>query len=258
VKRSVASFALVLTASLAACSFLDSQDPTRTMSADKIYAEAKAALDNGQYDLAIKRYESLEARFPYGRYSQQGQLEVAYAYYKQKEQASAVAAAERFVKLHPNHPSVDYAYYLKGLAYFNEDAGFLSKISRQDPSERDPKSARDSFDAFKELVQRFPDSKYAPDALARMKYLVNALASHEIHVAHWYVRRGAYVAAANRAQFALKNYPEAPIQEEALLIMIRSYDVLGMRELRDDTERILRKNFPDSEQAKSLLSQLAR
>jgi len=228
------------------------------MSADKIYAEAKAALDNGQYDLAIKRYESLEARFPYGRYSQQGQLEVAYAYYKQKEQASAVAAAERFVKLHPNHPSVDYAYYLKGLAYFNEDAGFLSKISRQDPSERDPKSARDSFDAFKELVQRFPDSKYAPDALARMKYLVNALASHEIHVAHWYVRRGAYVAAANRAQFALKNYPEAPIQEEALLIMIRSYDALGMRELRDDTERILKKNFPDSEQAKSLLSQLAR
>ncbi|HET7764442.1 MAG TPA: outer membrane protein assembly factor BamD [Burkholderiales bacterium] len=257
-KRSVASFALVLTASLAACSFLDKQDPTRTMSADKIYAEAKDALDNGQYDLAIKRYESLEARFPYGRYSQQGQLEVAYAYYKQKEQASAVAAAERFMKLHPNHPSVDYAYYLKGLAYFNEDSGLLSKISRQDPSERDPKSARDSFDAFKELVQRFPDSKYAPDALARMKYLVNALASHEIHVAQWYVRRGAYVAAANRAQFALRNYPEAPIQEEALLIMIRSYDALGMRELRDDTERILKKNFPDSEQAKSLLSQLAR
>lgn len=228
------------------------------MSADKIYAEAKDALDNGQYDLAIKRYESLEARFPYGRYSQQGQLEVAYAYYKQKEQASAVAAAERFMKLHPNHPSVDYAYYLKGLAYFNEDSGLLSKISRQDPSERDPKSARDSFDAFKELVQRFPDSKYAPDALARMKYLVNALASHEIHVAQWYVRRGAYVAAANRAQFALRNYPEAPIQEEALLIMIRSYDALGMRELRDDTERILKKNFPDSEQAKSLLSQLAR
>ena len=257
-KRSVASFALVLTAALAACSFLDKQDPTRTMSADKIYAEAKEALDNGQYDLAIKRYESLEARFPYGRYSQQGQLEIAYAYYKQKEQASAVAAAERFMKLHPNHPSVDYAYYLKGLAYFNEDLGLLTKISRQDPSERDPKSARESFDAFKELAQRFPDSKYAPDALARMKYLVNALASNEIHVARWYVRRGAFVAAANRAQYALRNYPEAPVQEEALLIMIRSYDALGMRELRDDTERILKKNFPDSEQAKSLLSQLDR
>jgi outer membrane protein assembly factor BamD len=258
VKRSVASFALVLTAALAACSFLDKQDPTRTMSADKIYAEAKDALDNGQYDLAIKRYETLEARFPYGRYSQQGQLEIGYAYYKQKEQASAVAAAERFIKLHPNHPNVDYAYYLKGLAYFNEDLGLLTKISHQDPSERDPKSARESFDAFKELAQRFPDSKYAPDALARMKYLVNALASNEIHVARWYVKRGAFVAAANRAQYALKNYPEAPIQEEALLIMIRSYDALGMRELRDDTERILKKNFPDSEQAKSVLSQLGR
>jgi outer membrane protein assembly factor BamD len=228
------------------------------MSADKLYAEAKDALDGGQYDLAIKRYEQLEARFPYGRYSQQGQLEIAYAYYKQGEQASSVAAAERFVKLHPGHPNVDYAYYLKGLAYFSEDLGLLGRISRQDRTERDPKSARESFDAFKDLVQRFPESKYAPDALARMKYLVNALASHEVHVARWYVRRGAFVAAANRAQFALKNYPEAPAQEEALLIMIRAYDALGMIDLRDDAERIVRKNFPDSEQAKSVLTQLGR
>jgi outer membrane protein assembly factor BamD len=258
VKRSVASFVLVLTAALAGCSFLDKQDPTKGMSADKLYAEAKDALDSGQYDLAIKRYESLEARFPYGRYSQQGQLEIAYAYYKQKEQASAVAAADRFMKLHPNHPNVDYAYYLKGLAYFNEDLGLLSRISQQDPTERDPKSARDSFDAFKDLAQRFPDSKYTPDALARMKYLVNALASHEVHVAKWYVKRGAFVAAANRAQFALKNYPQAPVQEEALLIMIRSYDALGMSDLRDDAERILRKNYPDNKELKNVLSQLGR
>jgi outer membrane protein assembly factor BamD len=243
---------------LAACSFLDKQDPASTMSAEKLYAEAKDALDGGQYDLAIKRYETLEARFPYGRYSQQGQLEIAYAYYKQNEQASAVAAAERFMKLHPNHPNVDYAYYLKGLAYFNEDQGLLSKFSRQDRTERDPKSVRESFDAFKELAQRFPESKYTPDALARMKYLVNALASHEVHVARWYIRRGAYVAAANRAQFALKNYPEAPAQEDALLIMVQAYDALGMADLRDDAERILRKNFPDSEHRKSTLSQLGR
>ena len=257
-KRSVALFVLVLAAALTACSFIDKQDPAGTMSAEKLYAEAKDALEGGQYDLAIKRYETLEARFPYGRYSQQGQLEVAYAYYKQNEQASAVAAAERFMKLHPNHPNVDYAYYLKGLAYFNEDLGILSKLSRQDRTERDPKSARESFDAFKDLVQRFPESKYAPDALARMKYLVNALASHEVHVAHWYIRRGAYVAAANRAQYALKNYPEAPAQEEALLIMIQAYDALRMPELRDDAERILRKNFPDSEHLKSMLTQLGR
>jgi outer membrane protein assembly factor BamD len=247
-----------LAPALAACSFIDKHDPTTGMSADKLYAEAKDALDGGQYDVAIKRYEQLEARFPYGRYSQQGQLEIAYAYYKQNEQTSAVAAAERFIKLHPNHPNVDYAYYLKGLAYFNEDLGLLGKIARQDRTERDPKSAREAFDAFKDLAQRFPDGKYTPDALARMKYLVNALASHEVHVAHWYIKRGAYVAAANRAQYALKNYPEAPAQEDALLIMIQAYDALGMRDLRDDTERIVRKNFPDSEQAKSLLSQLSR
>jgi outer membrane protein assembly factor BamD len=257
-KRSVASFALALAAASAACSFLEKHDPAGSMSADKLYAEAKDALDGGQYDLAIKRYETLEARFPYGRYSQQGQLEIAYAYYKQGEQASSVAAAERFIKLHPNHPNVDYAYYLKGLAYFNEDLGLLGKLANQDRTERDPKSARDSFDAFKDLAQRFPESKYTPDALARMKYLVNALASHEVHVARWYVRRGAFVAAANRAQYALKNYPEAPTQEEALLIMVQAYDALGMNELRDDAERIVRKNFPDSAETKSVLSQLGR
>jgi outer membrane protein assembly factor BamD len=253
-KRSVALFTLLL----AACSFVDKRDPSTGYSAEKLYREAKEALDGGQYDLAIKRYETLEARFPYGRYSQQGQLEIAYAYYKQNEQASAVAAAERFIKLHPNHANVDYAQYLKGLVYFNEDLGLLGKVSRQDRTERDPKSARDSFDAFKELVQRFPESKYAPDALARMKYLVNALASHEVHVARYYMKRGAYIAAANRAQYALKNYPQAPAQEEALLIMIQAYDVLGMPELRNDAERILRRNFPDSAQLKNLLSQLGR
>src|SRR3981189_749876 len=253
-KRSVALFALLL----AACSFIDKHDPTAGYSAEKLYREAKEALDGGQYDLAIKRYETLEARFPYGRYSQQGQLEIAYAYYKQSEQASSVAATERFMKLHPNHPNVDYAYYLKGLVYFNEDLGLLGKLSRQDRTERDPKTARESFDAFKELVQRFPESKYTPDALARMKYLVNALASHEVHVARYYMKRGAYVAAPNRAQYALRNYPQAPAQEEALLIMIQAYDVLGMPVLRDDAERILRKNFPDSAQLKSLLSPLGR
>src|SRR6266481_2660606 len=253
-KRSVALFALLL----AACSFIDKHDPTAGYSAEKLYRDAKEALDGGQYDLAIKRYETLESRFPYGRYSQQGQLEIAYAYYKQSEQASAVAATERFMKLHPNHPNVDYAYYLKGLVYFNEDLGLLGKISRQDRTERDPKAARESFDAFKELVQRYPESKYTPDALARMKYLVNALASHEVHVARYYMKRGAYVAAANRAQYALKNYPQAPVQEEALLIMVRAYDVLGMPELRDDAERVLRRNFPESARLKSLLSQLAR
>lgn len=232
---------------LSACGlFPDKSDATRDWSAARLYKEAKDELTSGNYEGAIKYYETLEARYPYGAYSQQSQLESAYAYFKQGEAASAVAAIDRFLKLHPNHPGVDYAYYLKGLVYFNEDVGLLGRLSGQDSTERDPKAARDSFDAFKELAQRFPESKYAPDGRARMKYLVNALASSEVHVARWYMRRGAYIAAANRAQFALLNYPETPATEEALYVMVKAYDALGMKDLRDDAERVLRKNFPKS------------
>jgi len=255
--RSVALFSLLLSVLLAGCSIADKNDPAN-WSAAKLYSEAKEALDGGQYDLAIKHYETLEARFPYGAYSQQAQLEIAYAYYKQNEQAPAVAAADRFIKLHPNHRNVDYAYYLKGLAYFNENDGVLEQLSKQDRTERDPKSAREAFEVFKALVKRFPESKYAPDSLARMQYLVNALASHEIHVARYYLKRGAYIAAANRAQYAIKNYPEAPAREEALLIMMQAYDVIGMPQLRDDAERVLRKNFPESAGLKEKLTQLGR
>jgi len=245
---------------LAGCGIFSGKedDETAGWSAQRLYGEAKDAMAGKEWAKAIKYFEKLEARFPYGRFAQQAQLEVAYCQYKEGERALAVAAADRFIKLYPNHANVDYAYYLKGLAYFNEDLGLLGRVSRQDQTERDPKSARDSFDAFKDLAQRFPQSKYTPDALERMKYLINALASHEVHVARYYIKRGAYVAAANRAQYALKNYPQAPAQEEALLIMIQAYDALGMAELRDDAERILKKNFLGSERAKSMLSQLGR
>lgn len=225
-------------------------DETRGWSAQKLYSEAKSEMNDGGYEKAIKYFELLEARYPYGRYAQQAQLEVAYAYFKSSEPASAVAACERFIKLHPNHPNVDYAYYLKGLIHFNEDQGILGALANQDLSERDPKAARDSFDSFKELATRFPDSKYAADAVARMKYLVNALASHEVHVARYYFRRGAYVAAVNRCQSALKQYPQAPTTEDALILMVKAYDAMGMADLRDDTLRVLQKNFPDSAKAK--------
>jgi outer membrane protein assembly factor BamD len=248
-KRNLSIFAAIAAALLllSACGlFPDKPDPTRDWSAARLYKEAKDELNSGSYEQAIKYYESLEARFPYGAYSQQAQIESAYAYFKQGEAASAIAAIDRFLKLHPNHPSADYAYYLKGLVHFNEDLGLFGKLSGQDLSERDPKAARDSFDTFKELAQRFPESKYTPDAIARMKYLVNALASSEVHVARWYMRRGAYIAAANRAQYALQNYPEAPAIEEALLVMVKAYDAMGMTALRDDAERVMRKNFPQS------------
>lgn len=232
---------------LAGCSGIpDMSDETVGWSAQKLYTEAKESMGDGAWDRAIKMFEKLEARYPYGRYAQQAQLEVAYAYYKSNEQASAVAACERFIKLHPNHPNVDYAYYLKGLAYFNEDLGLLGTLSNQDLSERDPKAARESFETFKALSQRFPDSKYTPDALKRMRYLVNALASYEVHVARYYLKRGAYVAAANRAQATVKDFPNSPAAEEALFVMAKSYDALNMPELRDDADRVMRKNFPNS------------
>ena len=241
------SLALFLALCLPACSLLPEQiDETKSWSAGRLYSEAKTELSEGNYEKAIKLYEKLEARFPYGRYAQQAQLEIAYAHYKDKDIASAVAAAERFIKLHPNHPGVDYAYYLKGLANFNGDLGFLGSYSGQDMTERDPKAARDAFDAFKDLVTRYPESKYTPDSIERMNYLVNTLASHEIHVARYYMKRTAYVAAANRAQFALKSYPQAPANEEGLLILVQAYDKLGMTDLRNDAERVMKTNFPKS------------
>lgn len=241
------SLALILLLLVTGCGlFPETQDETKGWSAQKIYSEAKNEMNDGNYSKAIKYFETLEARYPYGRYAQQSQLEVAYAYFKDNEPVSAIAACDRFIKLHPNHPNVDYAYYLKGLANFNEDLGLLGAIADQDLSERDPKAAKASFEAFKELVTRFPKSKYAPDAAARMKYLVNTLAASDVHIARYYVRRGAYVAAVNRAQTVLKEYPQAPATEEALAIMAQSYDAMDLNELRDDTRRVLSKNYPNS------------
>jgi outer membrane protein assembly factor BamD len=241
-KTSVAILALLL---LAGCGLQDF-DETAGWSANKLYSEAKDELTGGNYQKAIKYYEKLESRYPFGRFAQQAQLELAYAHHKDNDPTSAVAAADRFIKLHPAHPNIDYAYYLKGIIWFNEDQGFVARFADQDPSERDPKAARESFEAFKELAKRFPDSKYAVDAVQRMNYLVNALASHEVHVARYYVARKAYIAAINRAQYALKNYPQSPALEEALFLLVKSYDELGMTDLRNDAERVMKTNFPNS------------
>jgi outer membrane protein assembly factor BamD len=239
--------AVFVAAFIAGCgSVTDPADLTIGWSAGKLYSEAKDAQADGTWDKAAKYLEKLESRYPYGRYAQQAQLELGYVYWKAGEPGSALAACDRFIKLHPSHPAVDYVYYLKGLINFNEDLGYAGYISTQDPTERDPKAARESFDTFKELVTRFPDSKYAPEARQRMAYLVNALASLEVHVARYYIKRGAYIAAANRAQFAIKTYPNAPAIEEALFILLTAYDKLGMTDLRDDTERVMKKNYPES------------
>jgi outer membrane protein assembly factor BamD len=203
-------------------------------------------MDGGHYEAAIKLFQKLESNYPFGTYAAQAQMEIAYAHFKAQDQAEALAAVERFIKLHPNHPSVDYMYYLRGLINFNDQIGFMSFIYAQDPTERDPKATREAFAAFKELVDKFPNSKYAPDSISRMNYLINAMASYEVHVANFYYRRGAYLASLNRAQDAVTNYADAPAREEALFIMIRCYDKLGMLDLRDDTQRIFQRNYPDS------------
>jgi outer membrane protein assembly factor BamD len=238
---------LLLLSSLVGCSLLPDQiDETKDWSASKLYYSAKEHLADGGYTEAVKMFEKLEARYPYGAFAQQSQLEVAYAYYKDNEPESAIAACDRFIKLHPNHPNVDYAYYLKGLSNFVEDTSVFAQFSNQDMSERDPKSAREAFESFKELATRYPQSKYAADAVGRMKYLVNNLATHEVRVARYYYKRGGYVAAVNRVKYALENYKQSPALEEGLALMARSYDKMNMPDLRDDALRVLKLNFPNS------------
>jgi len=229
----------------------DLQDETVGWSAQRLYGEAKDAMSNKDWPRAVKYLEKLEARYPYGRFAQQAQLEIAYAHWKDNERASAVAAVDRFIKMYPNHANVDYAWYLKGLVNFNDQYGLMSALTSPDMSDRDPKSTRESFAAFKEVATRFPESRYAADATARMRYLVNALASHEVHVARYYMKRGAYLAAANRAQFAIRHYAQAPATEEAVFVLVLAYDRLGMSDLRDAADRVMRNNFPDSRYLKS-------
>jgi len=250
--RSVlAALAAAALAVSVACSSLSKEDETTGWSAQRLYGEAKDAMASREWQKAIKYLEKLEARYPYGRYAQQAQLEVAYANWKDGERASAIAAADRFIKLYPNHPNVDYAWYLKGLVNFYELQGVLSWLTTPDMSDRDPKAARDAYFAFKEVLTRFPESRYAEDSKARMRFLVNALASNEVYVARYYMKRGAFLAAANRAQYAVEHYPQAPAVEEAMAILVKAYDQLGLSDLRDSANRVLMKNFPNTEWLKS-------
>jgi outer membrane protein assembly factor BamD len=237
---------VLLAALLAGCSSLKDEDRTANWSPNRLYAEAKDELNGGSYDKAIPLLEKLEGRAAGTPLAQQAQLDRAYAQYKAGEQAQALATLDRFIKLHPASPALDYALYLKGIVNFNDNLGLFSFMSRQDLSERDQKAAKESFESFRDLSTRFPDSKYTPDARSRMTYIVNSLAQYEVHVARFYYSRGAYVAAINRAQNALADYRDVPALEEALAILMRSYDALGMTQLRDDTRRVLEKNYPGS------------
>ncbi len=223
----------------------DPDDPTYGLSAAEIYKEAKTNMLDGNYETAIQFYEKLESRFPYGNYATRAQMEIAYAYYKFDETETAILAAERFIKLHPNHPNVDYLYYLRGLASFDVTKSSLGETFGQDKTERDPKSARRSFQYFSELVKKFPKSRYARDTVQRMTHLRNNLATYEVHVAKFYFERDAYVAAANRGKYVVENYQRTPAVGDALALMVKSYRKIDMPELAKDALHVLEVNHPE-------------
>jgi len=238
---------LVLSLLFTGCGwFGDKLDQQKNWSVEQFYRNARSELDSGNFQGAIKLYEALEARYPFGRFTQQAQLDVAYANYKDNETAQAVSAADRFMKLHPNHLNFDYALYIKGLAYFKPDLGLFGQLLNLDPAERDPKALRDSFDVFKDLITRFPASIYADDTRGRMVYLVNTLAKHDLSVARYYYSRGGYLAAVNRAQTVITRYPQAGVTEEALVISVQAYEKMDMKDLANSSRRVLEKNFPQN------------
>ncbi len=230
---------------LAACDTTP-RDETARLSPEKIYADAKEEAAAGSYDKAIKLYERLEGRAAGTLLAQQAQIERAFLLWKSGEKAQALSTLERFIKLHPTSPALDYALYLQGLVNFNDSLGLLGSLASQDLSERDQQASRDSYQSFRQLIEQFPQSTYADDGRLRMNYIVNSLAAYEVHVARYYFRRGAYIAAASRAQQTVQEFQQTPSVEEALFIMMQSYDKLGLTELRDDAGRVLKTSFPNS------------
>ena len=232
---------------ISACSILPEQvDETNEWSANQLYSKAKQQLTQKNYEKAIEYLEKLEARFPFGQYAQQAQLEIAYAYYKYEEPELAIAAADRFIKIYPRHPNVDYAWYIKGLTNYNRGKTVVDRYLPQIPSERDTFTMRAAHDDFTQLVQRYPNSSYAKDSAQRIIYLRNNMAEYEIHVADYYMRRSAFVAAANRGKYIVENYQRTPAVKEALVIMVRAYRKLGVNDMANTAMRVLQLNYPDS------------
>lgn len=237
---------LLLTACASTSTVDKDSQITQDWSVQRLYKEAHDELMHHNYTRAEKLYEILQARFPYGSHAEQAQLDTAYAYYKDNEPEKALAAINQFVRLYPKHANMDYALYLKALIQLNEDKSFVSKIAKQDWSDRDPKANREAYATFAELVDRFPNSKYTSDARDKMQKLLNALAGHELSVARYYMKRGAWLAAAGRAQIIISQYQNTPNVEESLAILVAAYQNLGEQKLSDDAKRVLGQNFPNS------------
>ena len=242
--RFLTTAALCISLAIAGCSKDEVEDDLEATE-QAAYNSAQSSLRAGNYQGAIQKLQLLESRFPFGRYAEQAQLEIIFAYFKSAQPEAARAAADRFVRLHPMHPNLDYAYYLKGMISFEQDKNFLSSFIPMDPSKRDPGAARQSFDDFSQLIRRFPNSEYAPDAQQRMKYLRNLLGAAEVNVARYYIKRGAYVAAANRGRWVFENYQGAPSVPDALAIMVEAYKLLDMDDQADQALTVLNSNYPN-------------
>ena len=238
---------LIVLAILSGCSILGGkdEDETESWSANKLYDSARAAMAEESYTTAIDYYDKLEARYPFGQFAQQALLESAYAHYKDDSPEEAVAAADRFIKLYPRHPNVDYAYYIKGLANFNRNFGFFQRYVPTEREQRDQAAALQAFNDFAELVKLYPNSKYAEDSRQRMVYLRNSVAEYDVHVARYYIKRGAYLAAVNRGRNVIENYPKTTAVANALAVMLVGYTLLDMEEQANDTRRVLELNFPE-------------
>ncbi|NMY43727.1 outer membrane protein assembly factor BamD [Pseudomonas sp. WS 5013] len=232
---------LVLTA---ACSS-NKPEVDENLSETELYQQAQDDLNSNSYNNAIAKLKALESRYPFGRYAEQAQLELIYAYYKNVEPEAAKSAAERFIRLHPQHANVDYAYYLKGLASFDQDRGLIARFLPLDLTKRDPGAARDSYNEFAQLTSRYPNSRYAPDAKARMIYLRNLLAAYEIHAGRYYLTRQAYVAAANRGRYVVENLQETPSVGDGLALMVEAYQRLDLDDLAATSLETLKLNYPD-------------
>lgn len=242
-----AALALLTLALITGCgTFKNEQDITAGWSAERLYQDAREEISAGNWKEARVRLEAVEARYPFGNYAQQSLIDQAYVNWKDEEPEQALAAIDRFQQQYPNHPGSDYMLYLKGLITFTPPSASFTKFTRQDPSERDPKGLRESYESFTQLINLYPDSRYTADAKKRVVWLVSTIAQNEVHVAQYYYERGAYVAAANRAQTVITDFKGVQPAEKALYIMYLSYDKLNLDDLRDDAKRVLDENYPNS------------
>lgn len=242
----LALLSLLLVAVMSVSGCRKDRDMDAERSAEELYDRGKKALDSGSWDTAIASYRALQTRYPFGRHTEQSMLDLSYAYFKRGQREEALSLLDRFIRTYPAHPSVDYAYYLKGLVNYEQNVGFLERLMPARVRDRDQSTLQDAFLDFSELIRRFPDSRYVPDARQRMVFLRNSLAAYELIVAEYYLSRKAYIAAANRARYALEVYPQTPTTPEALIVMHKAYTQLELPALADSSMAVLELNYPDN------------